>query len=39
MFHCIETLALAHTGKMLENIYGEQCHCQQIYKKVTLHKQ
>ena len=36
MFHCIETIALAHTGKMLENIYGEQCHSQQICKSGTL---
>ena len=33
MFHCIEAAALAHTRKMLKNIYGGQCHSQQIYKK------
>ena len=33
MFYCIETVALAYTGKMLENIYGEECYSQQIYKK------
>ena len=26
MVHIIETVTLAHNGKMLENIYGEQCH-------------
>ena len=33
MLHRIETVALIHTGKMLENTYGEQCHFQQVYKK------
>ena len=33
MFNRIETVALSHTGKMLENICGKQCHCQQLCKK------
>ena len=33
--NCIETVALAHTGKMLENIYGKQCHSQQYRKNDT----
>ena len=32
-FHRIETVALTQTRKILENIYREQCHSQQIYKK------
>ena len=37
MFYCIETVALAYTGKMLENIYGEECYSQQI-QKMTVHQ-